>query len=164
MSFLPKYFMDVRQDLRYGVVHESFSDPDSRCHFYQKNLWMSIKNFGIEPIALLGKTIHFQRQTNPGAGKLPVLPISCAIVNQTSERVNAQFCGFSCAIVHGSFGDPDFLCQFCQNNFRTFVKSLSKVSVGPNEKIDPFSRSNNPKTGKPPILLIFVCYSPWLFW
>ncbi|KAG5612762.1 hypothetical protein H5410_024043 [Solanum commersonii] len=32
-------------------------------------------------------------------------------------------------------------------------------SVGPHGQNDPFSRSNNPEAGKPPILSIFVCYS-----
>ncbi|KAG5591703.1 hypothetical protein H5410_042217 [Solanum commersonii] len=58
-------------------------------------------------------------------------------VKRASEKVNPPFCQFSCAIVH------EFLVI---RNFNLIV---------PYGKIDPFSRLNEPRAGKPPFLPIF---------
>ncbi|KAG5568905.1 hypothetical protein H5410_064068 [Solanum commersonii] len=36
------------------------------------------------------------------------------MVKRTPEQVNPPFCQFSCVIVHGIFGDPEFQPHFCQ--------------------------------------------------
>ncbi|KAG5572579.1 hypothetical protein H5410_062345 [Solanum commersonii] len=35
--------------------------------------------------------------------------------------------------------------------------------IGADGQTDPFTRSNEPRSRQIPILLIFVCYSPWIF-
>ncbi|KAG5576466.1 hypothetical protein H5410_056600 [Solanum commersonii] len=68
-SFLPKYFLDVREDLSYGAGwsrlenrpilhgqmipeadHGSFGDPKFRRHFCQTFSWTSVKTLALEPI------------------------------------------------------------------------------------------------------------------
>ncbi|KAG5576334.1 hypothetical protein H5410_056468 [Solanum commersonii] len=73
------------------------------------------------------------------------------------EVVNQPFCQFSCAIVHGSFGDPHFRLHeyfgdlnfqghFCRNVSWTSVKTLAMEPIKPNGKIGPFSRSNETRS------------------
>ena len=44
--------------------------------------------------------------------------------------------------------------------YRTSVKALPMELVGNHSRNNPFSRPNEPRVGKLPILLIFVCFSP----
>ncbi|KAG5576361.1 hypothetical protein H5410_056495 [Solanum commersonii] len=87
----------------------------------------------------MGKQANFQGLTVPEVGKPP-------------------FCQFLCDIVHGTFGDLDLRCHFIQKYSWTIMKTLALELVCPDWKIDPFSRSNVPRTGKPPILPIFMCF------
>ncbi|KAG5576372.1 hypothetical protein H5410_056506 [Solanum commersonii] len=87
--------------------------PNFRSHFCKKILWTSIKTLVMELVGLDGQTGLFLRSNEPRSRETPL------------------FCQFSCAIVHGSFGDPDFLCHFCQNISWAFVKTLAMDSVCP---------------------------------
>ncbi|KAG5607818.1 hypothetical protein H5410_029310 [Solanum commersonii] len=60
------------------------------------------------------------------------------------------------------FGDPEFRRHFRQKFTWTSVKTLAMKPVGHHGKNGPFTRPNEPGAGKPPppILPIFVCYSP----
>ncbi|KAG5576381.1 hypothetical protein H5410_056515 [Solanum commersonii] len=66
-------------------------------------------------------------------------------VKLSPKRVNPAFCRFSCAIVHGCYGDLDFQCHFYYNYSWTSVKSLVIESIGPDEKIGLLSMSNKPQ-------------------
>ncbi|RAN86301.1 hypothetical protein B5P41_30080, partial [Bacillus sp. SRB_28] len=70
-------------------------------------------------LALTAKTSHFKGQMCPRAGKPP-------------------FCRFSCAIVHGLFGDLEFRHNFCQNFSWTSVKTLAMEPVSPHGQNVPF--------------------------
>ncbi|KAG5591711.1 hypothetical protein H5410_042225 [Solanum commersonii] len=97
-------------------------------------------------------------------------------VKRAPEQENPHFCLFLCAIIHAFlviwsfdvfftetfpthplrpypwiFGDPKFQRVFCQNISWTSVKTIVMELVGPNG------------AGKPPFLLIFVCYNPYTF-
>ncbi|KAG5578683.1 hypothetical protein H5410_049310 [Solanum commersonii] len=62
--------------------------------------------------------------------------------------------------------DPEFRCHFCQKLIWTSVKTLAIEQVGRHDQKDLFTRvtwsprSKRPIYNKPPILPIFVCYSP----
>ncbi|KAH0746146.1 hypothetical protein KY285_007803 [Solanum tuberosum] len=75
-------------------------------------------------------------------------------VKQSPERVSNPFYRLSCAIVHGSFGDLDFRCHFCQNFSWTSVKTLAMELICPDGKTVPFSSQMSPEAGKPPVLPI----------
>ncbi|KAG5569186.1 hypothetical protein H5410_058952 [Solanum commersonii] len=77
----------------------------------------------MEPVGHDGNTGPFSRSNQPRNGLSP----------------------FSCAIIHGCFGDSDFWHYFYQNFSLTFVKTLAMESVGHNGQTDPFSRSNEPR-------------------
>ncbi|KAG5576388.1 hypothetical protein H5410_056522 [Solanum commersonii] len=125
-----------------GAVHESFDDLDFRRYFGKTMSWTSIKTLAMELIGPdrltilfsrsnehrnrpklwsllvpMGKPAHFQGQTSPVVRRPPVLPI------------------FMC-LVHGSFGDSDFRCHFCQKISLTSAKAIAMVSVGPDKKTD----------------------------
>ncbi|KAG5576382.1 hypothetical protein H5410_056516 [Solanum commersonii] len=53
----------------------------------------------------------------------------------------------SYGFVHGSFGDQNFRCHFCQKNLWTSVKTLAMEPIGFDQKTNPFSRSNKPRSG-----------------
>ncbi|KAG5576291.1 hypothetical protein H5410_056425 [Solanum commersonii] len=129
MSFLPNFFMDVRQDLSYGsgcpdgpwiiwvirisdVIFANFFRACPSRHY----LWSRLVS--------TGKPTHFQGRTIP-------------------------------IVVHGSFGDPNFRLHFCQKISWTSVKTLALDQIGLDGQTDPFSRSNDPQscrfvqTGKP---------------
>ncbi|KAG5576399.1 hypothetical protein H5410_056533 [Solanum commersonii] len=111
---LLKKFLDVVEDLSYGGGWSRWVNrPIFKVKESSKRLWSWL--------VPMGKPAHFQSQTKPVA-------------------VNPPFCQFSCAIIHGSFSDPDVLRHFCQNISWTFVKILVVECVGLDEKTSPFSR------------------------
>ncbi|KAG5569188.1 hypothetical protein H5410_058954 [Solanum commersonii] len=63
-------------------------------------------------------------------------------VKRASERVNPPVCQFSCAIVNGCFGDPDFQRYFCQNFSWTSVTTLAIEPVVHGFFNDPNFRRN----------------------
>ncbi|KAG5608039.1 hypothetical protein H5410_019320 [Solanum commersonii] len=69
------------------------------------------------------------------------------------KRVLVQSTGF--------ISDLESHCHFRQKFTWTYVKTLAMEPVGHHGHNGPFSKSNKPRTSKPPILLIFLCYSPW---
>ncbi|KAH0774583.1 hypothetical protein KY290_011720 [Solanum tuberosum] len=80
---------------------------------------------------------HFQGQTSHRADLIYGASLSSRPewfifkVNRALEKVNPPFYQFSCAIVHGFFGDPEFRPHFCQKYTWTSVKALSMEPVGP---------------------------------
>ncbi|KAG5593549.1 hypothetical protein H5410_044063 [Solanum commersonii] len=64
-------------------------------------------------------------------------------VKRYLEQVKPLFCRFSCAIVHGFFGDLEFRPHFCQNFTWTSIKTLPMEPVGPHGQNDLFLRSND---------------------
>ncbi|KAG5576375.1 hypothetical protein H5410_056509 [Solanum commersonii] len=145
MSFLPKYYLDVHEDLRYGAGYYRWA---SQPVLKNKHASERIR------LLLLGKPAHFQGQTSPGADLSYVdvwsrwknRPIFK--VKRAPKRVNPPFCRFSCAIIYGYFGDPDFGRHFCQNFLLTSVKTIAIVPVGPDEKTGLLSWSNEPQSGE----------------
>ena len=79
---------------------------------------------------------------------------------QTSPRIGKSsiFSDFRVLLFHHFFGEPKFRDHFCQNFTQMFVKTLSIDLVDHLCHNNPFSRSNEPKASKPPILSISVCY------
>jgi len=94
----------------------------------------------------MAKTIHFQCQTSPRAGKPSILPIFV--------------CNWS----------PSFLV--IKNSNLIFAKILPERPLRPylwsqlslTAKMAHFQGQMSPRAGKPPILLIFVFYSLQIFW
>ncbi|KAG5628344.1 hypothetical protein H5410_000061 [Solanum commersonii] len=104
----------------------------------------------LEQLDLTAKTSQFEGQASPEADlnyeanwpsqpKRPILK-----VKRTPEHVNPLFCQFSCAIVHGLFGDLEFRAYFCQKFLWTSVKTLAMEPVVPHGKNVPFSRQMKP--------------------
>ncbi|KAG5593553.1 hypothetical protein H5410_044067 [Solanum commersonii] len=89
------------------------------------------------------KTAHFKGKTIP-------------------EQVNPLLI-FMC-IVCGIFGDLVFPPHFCLIFLSTFDKTIYMEPIGSLGQNDSFSRSNEPRTSKPPILPIFMCYSSPFFY
>ena len=90
------------------------------------------------------KTTNLEGQTSLEAGKPHILLI------------------FMCYSPY-IFGDPEFQSLFRLNFSCTFIKMLAMKSVGSDSQNDPFSRSNELRSGKPTILPIYVCYSLLIF-
>ncbi|KAG5576393.1 hypothetical protein H5410_056527 [Solanum commersonii] len=67
-------------------------------------------------------------------------------VKRNPQQLNLPFCQFSCAIVHGSFSDPDVLHHFYRNISWTFMKTFAMEHIGLDGKTSPFSRSNKPRS------------------
>ncbi|KAG5568913.1 hypothetical protein H5410_064076 [Solanum commersonii] len=65
---------------------------------------------------------------------------------RSPKQVNLPFCQYSCAIVHGIFGYPDFRPHFCQNLTWTSVKTLSIEPIGTHGQNNLFSRLNDPRS------------------
>ncbi|KAG5575965.1 hypothetical protein H5410_056099 [Solanum commersonii] len=61
------------------------------------------------------------------------------------------------------FGNTGFEKFFCRNFLRTSVATLLMASIGPGGQTGAFSSSNKPQSRKNKSLLIFMCYSPWIF-
>ncbi|KAG5574357.1 hypothetical protein H5410_054491 [Solanum commersonii] len=111
------------------VVHGIFGDPKFDLIFAKILPGRPLRPYLLSQLALTAKTSHFQGQTIPGVGKPP-------------------FYQFSCAIVHGIFGDLEFRPHFCQNFTWTSVKTLPIDLVGPHDQNNPFSRSNDPQSSQ----------------
>ncbi|KAG5593562.1 hypothetical protein H5410_044076 [Solanum commersonii] len=113
-----------------------------RPHFCQNFTWTSVKTLAIEPIGPHGKNGQFSRSYEPQRTfdadwpSLPNWPISK--VKRASEKVKPPFYQFSCAIVHGNFGDPEFQPHFCQNITWTSVKTFAIEPVGAHSQNGPF--------------------------
>ncbi|KAG5576410.1 hypothetical protein H5410_056544 [Solanum commersonii] len=78
-----------------------------------------------------------------------------------AEWVNPPVYQFSCAIVHGYFGDPDFHGHFCRNILWTSIKTLAMEMtfpmelVSPDEKIGLIARFNKPRSALTPYFVDF---------
>ncbi|KAG5608030.1 hypothetical protein H5410_019311 [Solanum commersonii] len=99
-------------------------------------------------------------------------------VKRVPEQVNPPFYQFSCAIIHGLFDDPEFRPYFCKNFSWTSVKTLARSKLPLTAKPAHFQGQTIPgvgsqlaktahfqgqtsrRIGRPPILLIFMCYCP----
>ncbi|KAG5576418.1 hypothetical protein H5410_056552 [Solanum commersonii] len=77
--------------------------------------------------------------------------------------VNPPVCRFSCAIVHGSFGDLNFLRHFCKYFSWTSINILATEMVGPDGKIGLFSRVHG-SFGDPNFLHHFCKNISWTSW
>ncbi|KAG5613949.1 hypothetical protein H5410_013773 [Solanum commersonii] len=146
-----------------------------------------VKTLALEPVGPYRQTGPFSRLTIPRAGKPPILPIFMCYNSWIFGDPNfrRQLCiNFSLTLI---FGNPEFRRHFCQKNSWTSDKTLDMEPIGPhgqtvpfsrltNPRVDlsygvswsplpnrPFQRPNEPSAGKPSILPIFVCYSPWIF-
>ncbi|KAG5569180.1 hypothetical protein H5410_058946 [Solanum commersonii] len=161
----------------HAIVHGFFSDPDFRCHFFQKISWTSIKTLTMEPVGPDGQIGPFSRSNDPQSSpwmfwlsgfSMSFLPKNFIDVCQdlsygaswsrwvnrpifkvkrAPERVNPKFYRFSDVIVHGYFGDVDFRCHVCQKISWMSVKTLDMESVGSDGITGPYSRSNEPRSG-----------------
>ncbi|KAG5608036.1 hypothetical protein H5410_019317 [Solanum commersonii] len=84
------------------------------------------------------KTAHFQGKMNPGAGKLSILPI------------------FVCYYPHLSY-----VANWSPRPKRPILKvKQSPEQLVTTAKTAHFQGQTIPETSKPPILPIFMCYSP----
>ncbi|KAG5608026.1 hypothetical protein H5410_019307 [Solanum commersonii] len=115
----------------------------------------SVKILAMDSVSPQSLNIPFQGQTSPKPDKFPILPIfiwpsrpKCPIlkVKQTPKQVNQSFCRFSCAIVHGHFGDLEFRPHFFKKNSWTSVRTLAMQPIDPYGQNVPFSRSNKPRS------------------
>ncbi|KAG5576550.1 hypothetical protein H5410_056684 [Solanum commersonii] len=111
---LAEYFVDVFEQLLDGA--------DFRCQFCQKILWTCINTLAMEPVGHDGQSSPFSRSKQSpkqlfldirqdisyGASWSRRVNRSIFKLKRPSKGVNPSFCPFSCAIVHGSFGDLDF--------------------------------------------------------
>ncbi|KAG5569111.1 hypothetical protein H5410_058877 [Solanum commersonii] len=137
------------------AVYEIFGDPEFRPHFCRNFSWTFIKTLVMETMALMAKTTHFQGQMNPGAElsygaswpSQPKRPIFK--VKRSPKQVNPSFYRFSCAIVHGIFGDPEFQPHFCQKFSWTSVKTLVMEPMALMDKTAHFQGQTSPGAGKP---------------
>ncbi|KAG5576412.1 hypothetical protein H5410_056546 [Solanum commersonii] len=80
---------------------------------------------------------------------------------QTSlDAVNPPFCLILCVITLPlePIGSDRSTSPFSMSND---CRSSRLVPTG---KLAPFQGQTIPEMGKPPVLPIFLCYSPWIFW
>ncbi|KAG5569185.1 hypothetical protein H5410_058951 [Solanum commersonii] len=131
-----------------GEINGVFGDPDFRSHFFRNFSWTSVLILAMKPVGPNGKNNPFSRSNELRSGyevgwslseNRPIFKLK-----RSSERVNPPFCQFSCAQVHGCFGDPDFRRHFRINFLWTSIKTLAMEPIGHDGKADPISWSNNP--------------------
>ena len=98
-----------------------------RYNFCRNFSWTTVTTLAMELVSPHGQSITFWRS-------------KC-----TPELVNPPFCRFSCAIVHGLFGDLQFRHIFCHNFLWTSIKTLDKEQVNHRGENVLFTWSNDPR-------------------
>ncbi|KAG5569109.1 hypothetical protein H5410_058875 [Solanum commersonii] len=126
-----------------------------RSNFCQNFIWTTVKTLSVESIGPHRQKGLFSRSNDPQSSQND--PFSRS--NDPWSRETPSLCRFSCAIVHGFFSDLEFRSHICESFTWMSVKALPMERVGPHSQNGPFSRSNDPRVGKPPLLSIFMCYS-----
>lgn len=63
-------------------------------------------------------------------------------------------------LVHHLLGDPEFQCDYYQNWHGRLLRPCLWSLLVTTAKMTHFRGQTSPNVGKPPISLIFVCYSP----
>ncbi|KAG5576406.1 hypothetical protein H5410_056540, partial [Solanum commersonii] len=129
-----KFFKDVRQDISYGVVHESLGDPDFRRHLCQKNLCTSIKTLFMDPVGPDRHTGPFLWSNDPRSGNISWTSIKTLAMEMV-----------------GPMGKSTHF----QNQKNSAADLRYRASCFRWSSQHVFSRSNVPEAGKPPVLLIF---------
>ncbi|KAG5593563.1 hypothetical protein H5410_044077 [Solanum commersonii] len=149
-SFLPKVSWTSVKTL----AKEPIGSHGQNGLFSRNFTWMSVKTLAMEPVRPHGLNNPFSRSNDPRSrpylwSQLALMDKTSRIKSQTSSRAGKPpFCQFSCAIVHGYFGDSKFRSHFCQNYSCTSVKTLAMEPVGSHGHTDPFSRSKNPRSSR----------------
>ncbi|KAG5578685.1 hypothetical protein H5410_049312 [Solanum commersonii] len=142
-----------------------YDDPKLRCQFCQKLTWTSVKILAMDLRHCQNNP--FTNSNKPRAGKPPILPIFVCytprhfVVTQNSDVIFANNLNGPLVLYSTTFyGEPKFQRNFCQKPTWTSVKTLAMEPGGCYGQNGSFTRSNEPRAGKPRILLIFMCYSP----
>jgi len=128
-----------------AIVNGLFVDLKFRHNFRQNFSWTTVKTLVMDLVSFTAKISHFEVQMCTGSGKPP-------------------FCRFSSVIVHGLFGDLEFRQNFAKFFLGRPLKPYLWNQLALTAKTSHFKSQMCPRAGKPPILPIFVCYSPWTFW
>ncbi|KAG5598312.1 hypothetical protein H5410_029682 [Solanum commersonii] len=120
-----------------------YGDPEFRCHFCQKFTWTSIKTLVMEPVGHHDQNGKFTKSNDPQISygvnwsPWPKRPIYKEfMVTQNSDVIFAKN-------LHGPLLRPYLWSQ---------LFAIAKSAHLQGQTI--------PEAGKPPVLLIFVCYSP----
>ena len=79
------------------------------------------------------------------------------------EQDNPQFCRFSCAIVHGLFGDLEFQQNFAKNFLERPLRSHLWSKLARAVKTSHFKGQMCPRAGKPQFCRFSCAIVHWLF-
>ncbi|KAG5576357.1 hypothetical protein H5410_056491 [Solanum commersonii] len=131
------------------IVHRSIGDPDFGRHFFQKNLWTSIKTFVVE---LVGPDVYgsfgdpnFRRHFCQNFSYTSVKTLTMELVGLDGQT--GPFSWLNDLRIHGSFGDLDLRHHFCQKFSWMSIKTLGVELVGLDKKTYPLARSEEPRSG-----------------
>ncbi|KAG5612767.1 hypothetical protein H5410_024048 [Solanum commersonii] len=136
-----------------AIVYGLYGDLEFRSHVCQNFWWTSVKNIAMEPVGPHGQNIPFLRSNEPRSSygvswplrpKHPIFKVKRAL-----DQLNPLFCQFSCAIVHGLFGDLQFGPHFYQKFLWTSIRTLTMEPVNPYGQNVLFSNSNEPRSRCP---------------
>ncbi|KAG5569182.1 hypothetical protein H5410_058948 [Solanum commersonii] len=126
-------------------------DPNSRRRFCLNFSWTSVKTLTMEPVGHDGKTYQFSRSVEPRADLSYGADWTRRENRPISKSIDILVIRISVVI---------FAKNFHRRPSRPSLWSWFVTTVKPTY----FQGQTSPGACKPPILPIFVCHCPWMFW